>query len=227
MALIMGLLPRGATLPSVQATSYRAALTVPGVLLGLAATFCYMIGFYQTYTFIGDHVRSLHGAGAWLGGLISLAYGVGFGVGVVFDKWIDRTGPGRVMAGALFLVGLNYAVLPLATMTCLDDGDLSLLLGPRQSSLHDVARRLSRPCAGGEARHDHGTVLVHHLCGGGPGRGDLRDRLRSFRLLRSFRWRRPQPCGSGPLPCCCFARVSRLAEAAFRRLPRQSIRETP
>jgi predicted MFS family arabinose efflux permease len=115
MALVIGLLPRGAAVPSVQNTSYRAALSVPGVLLGLAATFCYMIGFYQTYTFIGDHVRTLHGTGAWLGGLISLAYGIGFGAGVIFDKWIDRTGPGRVMAGALFLVGLNYAVLPLAT----------------------------------------------------------------------------------------------------------------
>ena len=116
MALVMGLPPRGATLPSVQTTSYRAALTVPGVLLGLVATFCYMIGFYQTYTFIGDHVRTIHGVGAWLGGLISLAYGIGFGAGVILDKWIDRMGPGRVMAGALFLVGLNYAVLPFATM---------------------------------------------------------------------------------------------------------------
>jgi predicted MFS family arabinose efflux permease len=86
-------------------------------MLGLAATFCYMLGFYQTYTFIGDHVRGLHDAGAWLGGLVSLSYGIGFGVGIAFDKWIDRTGPGRVMAGALFLVGLNYALLPLATLS--------------------------------------------------------------------------------------------------------------
>jgi len=117
MALVMGLLPHGVShQPSTFRTSYRAALAVPGALLGLGATFCYMIGFYQTYTFIGDHVRTFHGAGAWLGGVISLAYGMGFGAGVVFDKWIDRIGPGRIMAGALFLVGLNYAVLPLATM---------------------------------------------------------------------------------------------------------------
>lgn len=115
MVVMMGLLPRGAVAPSLQTTTYRTALSVPGALLGLGATFCYMIGFYQTYTFMGDHVRGLHGAGAWLGGLISLSYGIGFGAGVVFDKWIDRTGPGRVMAGALFLVGLNYAVLPFAT----------------------------------------------------------------------------------------------------------------
>jgi len=115
MVVMMGLLPRGAVAPSLQTTTYRTALSVPGALLGLGATFCYMIGFYQTYTFMGDHVRGLHGAGAWLGGLISLSYGIGFGAGVVFDKWIDRTGPGRVMAGALFLVGLNYAVLPFVT----------------------------------------------------------------------------------------------------------------
>jgi MFS transporter, DHA1 family, inner membrane transport protein len=117
MALIIGLLPRSAASHPAEGASYRTALAVPGTMLGLAATFCYMIGFYQTYTFIGDHVRGLHGAGAWLGGLISLSYGIGFGVGVAFDKWIDRTGPGRVMAGALLLVGLNYALLPLATLS--------------------------------------------------------------------------------------------------------------
>jgi DHA1 family inner membrane transport protein len=117
MALIIGYLPHSAASGPAEGASYGAALVVPGALLGLAATFCYMIGFYQTYTFIGDHVRGLHGAAAWLGGLISLAYGVGFGAGVAFDKWIDRTGPGRVMAGALFLVGLNYVLLPLATLS--------------------------------------------------------------------------------------------------------------
>jgi predicted MFS family arabinose efflux permease len=117
MAGVIGLLPRSAASHPGESASYHAALAVPGVMLGLTATFCYMIGFYQTYTFIGDHVRGLHGAGAWLGGLISLSYGIGFGVGVAFDRWIDRTGPGRVMAGALFLVGLNYALLPLATLS--------------------------------------------------------------------------------------------------------------
>ena len=55
--------------------------SLPGAWVGYLSTFAYMIAFYQTYTFIGDHVRQTHGAGAWLGGTISLAYGIGFGVG--------------------------------------------------------------------------------------------------------------------------------------------------
>lgn len=109
------LLPRTQSHGSGQSVRYRDVLAVPGALLGYAATFAYMIGFYQTYTFIGDHVRQLHGAGAWLGGVISLAYGLGFGAGVVFDKWIDAKGPSQVLPMALGLVGLNYLVLPLAT----------------------------------------------------------------------------------------------------------------
>lgn len=97
--------------------SYRQALSQPGIAIGYLATFAFMIGFYQTYTFIGDHVRALHGAGAWLGGLIACFYGAGFGAGVVFDKWIDRVGPRRVVAGALVLVGLNYVILPFAALS--------------------------------------------------------------------------------------------------------------
>ena len=92
-------------------------LRIPGAAIGYGATFAYMIGFYQTYTFIGDHVRSLHGKGAWLGGAISLAYGLGFGAGVVFDRWIDARGPRRLMPLGLFLVGLNYVLLPIAALS--------------------------------------------------------------------------------------------------------------
>jgi DHA1 family inner membrane transport protein len=115
-AMVLG----GALLPRVEAhgggerVRYRQVLALPGAWTGYIATFAYMIGFYQTYTFIGDHVRLLHGAGAWLGGTISLAYGLGFGAGVVFDKWIDRQGPAGVIPLGLVLVGINYIALPFA-----------------------------------------------------------------------------------------------------------------
>ena len=118
---VAGLMPAaGALLPEGQRQGmdervrYADVLRIPGAMTGYLTTFCYMIGFYQTYTFIGDHVRQVHGAGAWLGGAISLSYGLGFGFGVVFDKWIDRMGPLRVLPLALGLVGGNYAVLPFA-----------------------------------------------------------------------------------------------------------------
>ena len=108
------LLPRGTSQVSTERVRYMDVLRLPGAATGYLATFAYMIAFYQTYTFIGDHVRQTHGAGAWLGGTISLAYGIGFGLGVVFDKWIDAKGPMRMLPLGLALVGLNYLVLPLA-----------------------------------------------------------------------------------------------------------------
>ncbi|MEI8179983.1 MFS transporter [Aestuariivirga sp.] len=122
VGLVAALMPfAGALLP--KATSFGAVgervrymdvLRLPGAWVGYLSTFAYMIAFYQTYTFIGDHVRQTHGAGAWLGGTISLAYGVGFGVGVVFDKVIDRKGPTRMLPLGLVLVSINYIVLPFA-----------------------------------------------------------------------------------------------------------------
>ena len=111
----------GALLPKVtsfgtvgERVRYMDVLRLPGAWVGYLSTFAYMIAFYQTYTFIGDHVRQTHGAGAWLGGTISLAYGIGFGVGVVFDKVIDRKGPTRMLPLGLALVSINYVVLPFA-----------------------------------------------------------------------------------------------------------------
>ena len=109
------LLPKVTSFGTVgERVRYMDVLRLPGAWVGYVSTFAYMIAFYQTYTFIGDHVRQTHGAGAWLGGTISLAYGIGFGLGVTFDKWIDRKGPAKVLPLGLLLVGINYLVLPFA-----------------------------------------------------------------------------------------------------------------
>ncbi|MCB1377776.1 MAG: MFS transporter [Alphaproteobacteria bacterium] len=115
MMLAGGLLPNVTGAGDAQSVRYRQVLQLPGASIGFLATFAFMIAFYQTYTFIGDHVRQLHGAGAWLGGAISLTYGVGFGTGVLFDKWIDRRGPHNVLALGLMVAGLNYVLLPFAS----------------------------------------------------------------------------------------------------------------
>ncbi len=108
------LLPRTPAVGLGERVRYADVLRLPGAWTGYLSTFAYMIAFYQTYTFIGDHVRQTHGAGAWLGGSISLSYGLGFGLGVVFDKWIDAKGPVRMLPLGLTLVGINYLVLPFA-----------------------------------------------------------------------------------------------------------------
>lgn len=112
----IGLLPRATASAASRPVPYAQALAVKGIPLALFATFVNMIAFYQVYTFIGDHVRHLHGAGAWLGGLIACSYGVGFGLAVFFDGWLDRVGPARLMAASLFVLGINYILLPLATL---------------------------------------------------------------------------------------------------------------
>lgn len=112
----IGLLPKAEATAASRPVPYARALAVKGIPLALVATFVFMIGFYQTYTFLGDHTRHLHQAGAWLGGLIACSYGIGFGLAVLFDGFIDRMGPARLMAAALFVVGINYILLPFATL---------------------------------------------------------------------------------------------------------------
>lgn len=114
MVAIIGFVPRTSGTIAPELVSYARVFRVPGMKLAFLATFAYMIGFYQTYTFIGDHVRHLHQAGAWLGGVVACSYGIGFGAAILCNAWLDRMGPVRVMGFALFMVGLNYVLLPFA-----------------------------------------------------------------------------------------------------------------
>jgi len=117
MAAAGRLLPREMQNRDIGQVSYVDVLRVRGAVIGYAATVAYMIAFYQTYTFVGDHVRAVHGSGAWMGGAMAMVYGLGFGGGVVFDRWIDARGPGRVLPFALVAGGVNYIVLPFATQS--------------------------------------------------------------------------------------------------------------
>lgn len=83
MVAMIGLVPRGSGTIALERVTYMRVFSVPGMKLAFFATFAYMIGFYQTYTFIGDHVRHLHHAGAWLGGVVAGSYGLGFGAAIL------------------------------------------------------------------------------------------------------------------------------------------------
>jgi DHA1 family inner membrane transport protein len=143
MVVIIGFVPRSSGQIASERISYLRVLNVPGMKLCFAATFAYMIGFYQTYTFIGDHVRHLHHAGAWLGGALACSYGLGFGAAILGNAWLDRTGPVRVMALSLFLVGANYVILPHAVLS--------------------VWSALAFPFAWGLANHICMNVLVSYI----------------------------------------------------------------
>lgn len=116
MAWMFGRLPRGTSAAGSRTVSFGAALRVPGMRLCLIATFAYMIGFYQSYSFVGDHVRHLHDAGAWLGGAVAASYGIGFGAAILLGGWLDRLGASRLMVPGLVLVAINYGVLPFALL---------------------------------------------------------------------------------------------------------------
>ncbi|HIC82638.1 MAG TPA: MFS transporter, partial [Kiloniellaceae bacterium] len=107
-------LPRRGADVAPAGAGYHQALTQPGVLRLLLVTLAYMIAFYGTYTFLSDHLRGLHDAGAGLGGLVALAYGLGFGAAMVFDGLLDRFGPWRVAAPVFVLLALLYLAQPWA-----------------------------------------------------------------------------------------------------------------
>jgi MFS transporter, DHA1 family, inner membrane transport protein len=108
------LLPAGRPTGEERRVGYAQAVAAPDALVFLAATFAFMFAFYATYSFLGDHLRTLHAAGAWLGGLVAMSYGAGFGFGTVFDARINRAGPKRMVGPALAAIGFNYLMLPLA-----------------------------------------------------------------------------------------------------------------
>lgn len=113
--LAFALLPEPARSEAPDRVGYREALDAPGALLLLGGTFAFMFGFYATYTFLGDHLRGLHASGAWLGGVVAMTYGLGFGLATMADSWINRFGPAKVVGPALACVGLNYIVLPVVS----------------------------------------------------------------------------------------------------------------
>jgi len=116
MVIVIGFIPRSGNIAATERVAYASVLQVPGMIVGFIATFAYMIAFYQTYTFIGDHVRHLHQQGAWLGGAVACSYGIGFGAAILGNGWLDRLGPVRLMAFSLVWVGINYLILPTATL---------------------------------------------------------------------------------------------------------------
>lgn len=93
------------------APSPVTAFAVKGVPLLLLLVACYMISFYASYAFVGDHVvqalqRPLsHNAG------VAIAYGCGFGLAAMLDSQLDRFS--AVVATPVTLVSLAALYLIL------------------------------------------------------------------------------------------------------------------
>ncbi len=113
VAALLRALPAG-TRGGATAPRYRDAAGRPGVRPLLLVVLGYMAAFYGAYGYLGDHVRALHGAGAGLAGLVSLAYGLGFGSAAALDGLVDRLGPRRLLAPLVLVLVGCYALLPAA-----------------------------------------------------------------------------------------------------------------
>ena len=122
VVLLLGALPgrtrdgaaEGGPVPRYRVPRYREAAARPGVRPLLLVVVGYMAAFYGVYGYLGDHVRVLHGAGAGTAGLISLAYGLGFGSATLLDGVVDRVGPRRVLVPVLVVLVCCYGLVPVA-----------------------------------------------------------------------------------------------------------------
>ncbi|QBF31578.1 MFS transporter [Thalassococcus sp. S3] len=109
--------------PSGVITSPLTALRVPGISRGLLATGLVMFSFYVTYFFVGAQVTLRLDLSTTKAGLVPLAYGLGFGLAVYADRWIDRLGLAR--ATPLLFV---YSAIVYVVMAAVADSYVALLV---------------------------------------------------------------------------------------------------
>ncbi len=82
-------------------------LRIPGVTSGLTSVALFMIAFYGVYAYLGTHMTQVLGVSTALTGLVTLSYGIGFGLAAPLDALADRYGPARATPTVLaVLVGL-------------------------------------------------------------------------------------------------------------------------
>lgn len=104
-ALVHATLPTPPVPPADAARArLRDAWRVPGVARMLGAVVAVMVAFYGVFAFVGTEVRAVHGGGAATAGVVALAYGVGFGLATLGDRWLDRrrTAPGLAALAACY-----------------------------------------------------------------------------------------------------------------------------
>jgi len=90
------------------------ALKVKGIWPALVVCAGYMIAFYGLYAYIGAHFKSALNTSTSFAGLVTLAYGIGFGVAVPFDKLIDKYGSLRASVWIYSSLCIFYCILGLS-----------------------------------------------------------------------------------------------------------------
>lgn len=85
--------------------NWRATFQIRGLLPALISTAAFMIAFYVPYAFLGAHVAAIGGS-AVLAGLAAMSYGVGFGLSVLLDGYVERYQRNALALGFAFLAGI-------------------------------------------------------------------------------------------------------------------------
>lgn len=93
------------------------ALKVPGAPRTLFVIFAFMSAFYGLYGYLGAYVETKLHLGTTYAGMISLVYGVGFGLGTLADPLIDRKGAAKMTQPIFCALLLVYLVAAWASTT--------------------------------------------------------------------------------------------------------------
>lgn len=111
LALTFGTGRTTAPPPHSAPPNWRETLRVEGLGPAMLSTAAFMLAFYVPYALLGAHVAVIGGS-ATMAGIAAMSYGVGFGVSVVLDRWIERLRRKALAIGFTCLAAI-YAGLAL------------------------------------------------------------------------------------------------------------------
>ena len=94
----------------------------PAILMMFVITLLYMTSFYGLYSFIGTFARNSFNDSASLAGLITMAYGIGFGLASLKSHWIDKFGAHACASIIFIIISTVYMIIAL------NSSSLSVLL---------------------------------------------------------------------------------------------------
>ncbi|SHG32886.1 MFS transporter [Cognatishimia maritima] len=95
---------------SEKITSPISAMKVAGLGGALFCVAMFGAGFYGVYNYLGAHITDTLGRSVSDSGQFTLLYGLGFGLAMFFDRYLDRVGPKRAMAVIFAALIVLFAV---------------------------------------------------------------------------------------------------------------------
>ena len=94
-----------------------ATLRIKGVALLLLACCAFMAGFYGVYAYLGDHLTNVLGMPVSANGLLTIAYGLGFGGAAFLDRTIQKFAMRNLLPFVFLAVGAVYVAMMAATQS--------------------------------------------------------------------------------------------------------------